>query len=43
VIATIRHRDFALLWTTALISVAGDFALTRLSRDVADTTARSLV
>jgi len=43
VIATLRHRDFALLWTTALISVGGVFALTQLSRDVAETTARSLV
>jgi hypothetical protein len=27
VIATLRHRDFALLWTAGVISVAGDFAL----------------
>ena len=26
-IATLRHRDFALLWTAGVISVAGDFAL----------------
>lgn len=26
-LATLRHRDFALLWVAGLISVAGDFAL----------------
>ncbi|HEY8446213.1 MAG TPA: MFS transporter [Thermomicrobiales bacterium] len=27
VLATLRHRDFALLWVAGLISVAGDYAL----------------
>jgi Na+/melibiose symporter-like transporter len=27
VLATLRHRDFALLWVAGLVSVAGDFAL----------------
>ena len=26
-LATLRHRDFALLWFAGLVSVAGDFAL----------------
>src|SRR3954469_18636059 len=26
-LATLRHRDFALLWIAGLISVAGDYAL----------------
>src|SRR5262245_54829092 len=26
-LATLRHRDFALLWLAGLISVAGDYAL----------------